>query len=173
MKWIGVVIYFASLFLLYISAGMDVAITLASVSLSVVYVWTAILWRALHKKERFPKLIHLVLLANLILIFISAFVMVPLGAILLLIILLALFGFVLLMRYGLSRWSVVPDADLRLKYFGILLLGFFSLNPLIEGVSTSNWIEAIASVMLIFGGYLMFEEARTPIRGSKQAEGSQ
>ena len=37
MKSIGVVIYFASLFLLYISAGMGVAITLASVVLGLNY----------------------------------------------------------------------------------------------------------------------------------------
>ncbi|EEB73453.1 hypothetical protein TAM4_2449 [Thermococcus sp. AM4] len=32
------------------------------------------------------------------------------------------------------------------------------MNPFIEGIRASNWIEAIAAVTLVAGGYLMFEE---------------
>ena len=162
MKALNITIYFASLFLLYISAGMGVAITLASVSLSVLYVWIVILEMISCRKSP-SNLTKRLLLVNLAVIFASAFVVGLAGAVLLLVILLVLQGFVLLARYGLRKGPAVQDADLRLKYFGILLFGFFSLNPLIEGVSASNWIEAIASVILIFDGYLIFEEVKNTL----------
>ena len=164
MKWRGIIAYFVSLFLLYISTGIDATFTLASVSLSVLYVWTVLLRMALHGKKKLPDLVNLLLLVSLSLIVVNAFVIGLTGAILLLIILLVLQGFVLLMRHGLNRKPVARNVDSRLKYFGILLLGFFSLNPFVEGVSTSNWIEAIASVMLVVGGYLMFEDVKNTLK---------
>ncbi|GAB6136607.1 hypothetical protein JCM16307_21560 [Thermococcus prieurii] len=107
----------------------------------------------------------ILLLVNLAVILVSVFFIGTVGAALLLAVLLVLHGFVLLVRYGLSRGPVAQNADSRLRYFGVLLLGFFSLNPSIEGVSTSNWIEVSASVLLIFGVYLMFEEVRNTLRG--------
>ncbi|NJE61898.1 hypothetical protein [Thermococcus sp. 21S7] len=167
MKWAGIVIYLISLFLLYVSTDIKVALTLASVSLSVLYVWVVILWMIRRKNAGgLPTPAKILLLVNLAVILVSVFFIGAVGAALLLVVLLVLHGFVLLVRYGLSRGPVAQDADLRLKYFGILLLGFFSLNPLIEGVSTSNWIEVSASVILIFGGYLMFGEVRNTLRGN-------
>ncbi len=93
---------------------------------------------------------------NLAVILTSAFVIGLMMAVLLFVIFAVLHGFVLLVDYGLSRGPVAPSADSRLKYFGILL-GFFSMNPFIEGIRASNWIEAIAAVTLVVGGYLMFE----------------
>ena len=67
-----------------------------------------------------------------------------LGVILLiLIILLVLSSFVVIVRYGLSRGQVTQNVTSRLKYFRILLLGLFSVNPFVKGVLTSNGIEAM------------------------------
>jgi len=87
---------------------------------------------------------------NLAVILTSAFVIGLMMAVLLFVIFAVLHGFVLLVDYGLSRGPVAPSADSRLKYFGILL-GFFSMNPLIEGLSTSNWVEAFAALTLVAG----------------------
>lgn len=163
MKGMGIVVYIVSLFLLYPSTDLKVALILASVSLSVLYVWTLILWMVAHRSRRFPAFIKAILPANLAVILTSAFVIGLKGAVLLFVILSVLYGFVLLVNYGLRRGSVVPNASSRLKYFGILLLGFFCMNPLIEGVLTSNWVEVFAVVMLVFGGYLMFEEIKNGI----------
>ena len=163
MKGMGIVVYIVSLFLLYLSTDLKMTLTLASVSLSVLYVWTLILWMVAHRSRRFPAFIKAILPANLAVILTSAFVIGLKGAVLLFVILSVLYGFVLLVNYGLRRGSVVPNASSRLKYFGILLLGFFCMNPLIEGVLTSNWIEVFAVVMLVFGGYLMFEEIKNGI----------
>ncbi|WP_099209389.1 hypothetical protein [Thermococcus henrietii] len=165
MKWVGIVIYLISLFLLYVSTEIKVALTLASVSLSVLYVWVVILWMIRCKNAGgLPTPAKILLLANLAVILVSVFFIGTVGAILLLVVLLVLHGFMLLVRYGLSRGPVAQNADSRLRYFGVLLLGFFSLNPFIEGVSTSNWIEVSASVLLIFGVYLMFGEVRNTLR---------
>ncbi|WP_297464738.1 hypothetical protein [Thermococcus sp.] len=174
MKWKGVIVYSTSLFLLYFSSGIDVAITLASVSLSVMYVWTMILWLIRRREDRnTQKIANGFLAANLIAILASVFVIKPLAATLLLVVLLVLSGFMLLVVYGLRKGPAIEKADSRLRWFGVLLLGFFSLNPFIEGISTHNWIEGISAVLLVVGGYLIFEEVRTSIRESKQAEESQ
>jgi len=89
------------------------------------------------------------------------------------VVLLVLSGFILLVVYGLRKGPAIENADLRLRWVGVLLLGFFSLNPFIEGISTHSWIEGIAAVLLVFGGYLMFEELRASIKEPKHAEASQ
>jgi len=158
MRWAGVVVYLVSFFLLYASAGIKVALTLASVSLSVLYVWVAMLGMLHHRGMNHSNFARTLLVVNLAVIFVSVLIIGLTGAGLLLLILLALQGFVLLVRYGLSKGPVTQNSDSRLRYFGILLLGFFSMNPFIEGIRASNWIEAIAAVTLVAGGYLMFEE---------------
>ncbi|NJE06280.1 hypothetical protein E3E36_09020 [Thermococcus sp. M36] len=173
MKWKGVIVYSTSLFLLYFSSGIEVALAIASVSLSVMYVWTMILWLIRREDRNTQKAANGFLTANLIAILASVFVIKPLAATLLLVVLLVLSGFILLVVYGLRKGPAIGNADFRLRWFGVLLLGFFSLNPFIEGISTHNWIEGIGAVLLVFGGYLMFEEVRTSIRESKQAEESQ
>ena len=151
MKWGGVIVYSASLFLLYFSSGVEVALTIASVSLSVMYVWTMLL-RLIRRKDRNVwKIANGFLAANLIVILASFFVIKPLAAALLLAILLTLLGFILLVVYGLRKGPAIENADSRLRWFGVLLLGFFSLNSLIEGISTHNWIEGIAPVLLVLG----------------------
>lgn len=112
---------------------LNVAITLSSVSLSVLYVWTLILWMVTHRSGGLPVLAKGLLITNLAVILTSAFVIRLKGAVLLFVILSVLHGFVLFVSYGLSRRSVAPSADSRLRYFGILLLGFFCMNPIIEG----------------------------------------
>ncbi|WP_297067487.1 hypothetical protein [Thermococcus sp.] len=173
MEWKGVITYSASLFLLYLSSGVKVALTITSVSLSVMYVWTIILWLIRREDRNAWKIANCFLVVNLIAILASVFVIKPLAATLLLVVLLVLSGFILLVVYGLRKGPAIENADFRLRWFGVLLLGFFSLNPFIEGISTHNWIEGIGAVLLVFGGYLMFEEVRTSIRESKQAEESQ
>ena len=173
MKWKGIAIYSASLFLLYLSSGVEVALTIASVSLSVMYVWTVILWLIGRKDRNVWKIANGFLAANLIAILASLFVIKPIAAALLLAILLALSGFILLVVYGLRKGPAIENADLRLRWFGVLLLGFFSLDPFIESISTHNWIEGIAAVLLVVGGYLMFGEVRISICEAKQAEASQ
>jgi len=49
MKWTGIVSYIISLFLLYVSTDIKVALTLASVILSVLYVWVVLLWMVSRK----------------------------------------------------------------------------------------------------------------------------
>ncbi|WP_457742400.1 hypothetical protein [Thermococcus sp.] len=156
MKWVGIVAYLVSFFLFYASAGIRVTLTLASVSLSVLYVWIVMLEMISCRKSPSNPTKRL-LLVNLAVIFASAFVVGLAGAVLLLLILLVLHGFVLLARYGLRKDPVAQNADSRLRYFGVLLLGFFSLNPFIEGISSSNWVEVIAAVMLVTSGYFVFE----------------
>ena len=167
MKWGGVVVYLASLFLLYLSSGFEVALTIASVSLSVMYVWTVILWLIGRKDRNAWKIANCFLAVDLVVIFVSFFLIKPLATALLLGILLILSGSLLLVVYGLRRGPAIENADLRLRWFGVLLLGFFSLNPLIEGISTYNWIEGIGAVLLAVGGYLTFEDMKTSIQ-SKQ-----
>ena len=164
MEWKGVIVYSASLFLLYFSSGIEVALTIASVSLSVMYVWTMILWLIRREDRNAWKIANAFLAANLIAILASFFVIKPLAAALLLGILLVLSGFILLVVYGLRKGPAIENADLRLRWFGVLLLGFFSLNPFIEGISTHNWIEGIGAVLLVFGGYLMFEDVKNTLK---------
>lgn len=157
MRWVGIGIYLISLFLLYVSTDVKVALTLASVSLSVLYVWVVILWMIRCKNAGgLPTPAKILLLANLAVILVSVFFIGTVGAALLLAVLLVLHGFVLLVRYGLSRGPVAQNADSKLRYFGVLLLGFFSLNPFFEGISSSNWLEVIGAVMLVGAGYLLF-----------------
>ena len=164
MEWKGIAIYSASLFLLYLSSGVEVAITIASVSLSVMYVWTMLLWLIRRKDRNVWKIANGFLAANLVAILASFFLIKPLAAALLLAILLALSGFILLVAYSLRKGPAIESADSRLRWFGVLLLGFFSLNPFIEGISTHNWIEGTSTVLLVLSGYLMFEEMRTSIQ---------
>ncbi len=173
MKWKGIAIYSASLFLLYFSSGIGVTLTITSVSLSVMYVWTMILWLIRREDRNVWKIANGFLAANLIAILASLFVIKPIATALLLGILLVLSGFILLVAYGLRKGPAIENADSRLRWFGVLLLGFFSLNPLIEGISTHNWIEGVSAVLLVVGGYLMFEELRASIREAKQTEASQ
>lgn len=160
MKLKGVGVYLVSLFLLYKRAGIDVALTLTSVSLSVMYVWTAILWLIRGKEKSQLRASNSFLVVNLVIIFAGALIAGVTLAALLLIILLVLSGFILLAQYGLRKELPAKNAEVRLRWFGVLLLGFFSLNPLIEGISARNWIEAIAAIMLVFAGYMMFEDLR-------------
>ena len=173
MGWKGVIVYSTSLFLLYFSSGIEVALTIASVSLSVMYVWTTILWLISREDRNAWKIANAFLGANLIAILTSFFIIKPLAAALLMVVLLVLSGFILLVVYDLKKGPAIENADLRLRWVGVLLLGFFSLNPFIEGISTHSWIEGIAAVLLVFGGYLMFEELRASIKEPKHAEASQ
>ncbi len=168
MKWKGVIVYPASLFLLYLSSGVKVALTITSVSLSVMYVWTMILWLIRREDRNAWKIANCFLVVNLIAILASLFVIKPITAALLLALLLVLSGFLLLVAYGLRKGPAIENADSRLRWFGVLLLGFFSLNPFIEGISTHNWIEGISTVLLVLGGYLMFEEMRTSIQSRQK-----
>lgn len=93
MKWGGVVVYLASLFLLYLSSGFEVALTIASVSLSVMYVWTVILWLIGRKDRNAWKIANCFLVVDLVVIFVSFFLIKPLATALLLGILLVLSGF--------------------------------------------------------------------------------
>ncbi len=167
MRGIGTTFYLTSLFILYIATDIKVFLTLTSVSLSVLYVWTVLLEMISSGIKCCSKLTRLLLSSNLIVIAVSVFVIGYLGAILLGIIFVALLSFILLARYALSRKPTIPKADSRLRYFGVLLLGFFSLNPLREGTFTHNWMEVVASVMLIISGYLIFEEIRNMITRGK------
>ena len=164
MEWKGVIVYSASLFLLYFSSGIEVALTIASVSLSVMYVWTMILWLIRREDRNAWKIANCFLVVNLIAILASLFVIKPITAALLLALLLVLSGFLLLVAYGLRKGPAIENADSRLRWFGVLLLGFFSLNPFIEGISTHNWIEGIGAVLLVFGGYLMFEDVKNTLK---------
>jgi peptidoglycan/LPS O-acetylase OafA/YrhL len=113
----------------------------------------------LHKG--FSKFTNSLLLGSLALIAAGTLVIGVKGAVLLLAILLVLSSFVLMARHGANRNTVTRNADLRLRYFGIILLGFFSFNPFSEGIITGNWIESVASIALVISGYLIFEEYRT------------
>lgn len=61
MKWKGLSVYLASLFLLYLSTqDIRVPLMFASMSLSLMYIWTVVLWMVLHPEEQYPELIHLI-----------------------------------------------------------------------------------------------------------------
>ncbi|WP_297489458.1 hypothetical protein [Thermococcus sp.] len=77
------------------------------------------------------KLQTVFLAANLVAILASLIVIKPTAAALLLTILLVLSGFILLVGYGLRKGPAIENADSRLRWFGVLLLGFFSLDPFI------------------------------------------
>ncbi|NJF25579.1 hypothetical protein [Thermococcus sp. Bubb.Bath] len=160
MRYWGVLTYVPSIFLLYIATDLKVALTLTSVSLSVLYVWTKILWLIQRKEKGKLKVSNGFLVANLLVILAGALIVSVTLAVLLLVIFLALYGFILLVLYGLRKEPPAENAELRLKWFGVLLLGFFSLNPFIEGVSASNWVEAVAVIMIVCAGYVMFEGLR-------------
>ena len=74
MKLKGVGVYLVSLFLLYKRAGIDVALTLTSVSLSVMYVWTAILWLIRGKEKSQLRASSWFLVVNLVVIFAGALI---------------------------------------------------------------------------------------------------
>ncbi|MDK2913239.1 MAG: hypothetical protein PWQ79_154 [Thermococcaceae archaeon] len=160
MRYWGILTYVLSLLFVYIATDLRVTLTLASVTLSVIYVWTTILWMIRGKKKISERPSNVFLVTNITIILTGALIVGVTLAALLLAILLALSGFILLAQYGLRKEPPAKNAEVRLRWFGVLLLGFFSLNPLIEGVSTSNWSEAIAAIMLVFAGYIMFEDLR-------------
>lgn len=61
MKWKGLSVYLASLFLLYLSTqDIRVPLMFASMSLSLMYIWTAVLWMVLHPEEQYPESIHII-----------------------------------------------------------------------------------------------------------------
>ncbi|ASJ10666.1 hypothetical protein A3L12_04815 [Thermococcus sp. P6] len=162
MRLRGLVVYLASLFLLYVSIrDVGRVLVFVSMSLSGLYVWAIVLWMVLrYPEEEYPGLIHIILGADLITIFASAFFIGVVKAIYLLMMLAALHTFVLLTDYGLCKGRLASNGESRIwrvtPLFLVMILGpFFML-----GVYENNWGLAVGSLVAALGMYLLFVDLR-------------